>query len=100
MIFDSCAHQLAKDDLSIYLNKILSELVKSFPNQVGYYAKDGVSYDHIFAASDNYEVPFAGIGVDSNVSIQDIFAKRNDGSSKAISVKKSSLRISTNLIKL
>ena len=66
-------------------------MVKYFPNQVGYYAKDGVSYDDIFAASDSYEVPFAGIGVDSNVSIQDIFAKRKDGfiqgnfSEKAIS---------------
>ena len=79
MIFDSCAHQLAKDDLSIYLNKVLDELVKSFPNQVGYYAKDGISYDDIFKASDSFEVPFAGIGVDSNVSIQDIFAKRKDG---------------------
>ena len=78
MIFDSCAHQLAKDDLSIYLNKILSELVKSFPNQVGYYAKDGISYDDIFDASDNFEVPL-GIGIDSNVSIQDIFAKRKNG---------------------
>ena len=79
MIFDSCAHQLGKDDLSIYLKKILNELVKSFPNRVGYYAKDGVSYDEIFAATDSSEVPFAGIGVDSNVSIQDIFAKRKDG---------------------
>ena len=59
MIFDSCAHQLVKDDLSVYLNKILSKLVKSFPNQVGYYAKDGISYDDIFAASDSFEVPFA-----------------------------------------
>ena len=33
----------------------------------------------IFAATDSSEVPFAGIGVDSNVSIQDIFAKRKDG---------------------
>tara|TARA_Y100000992_G_scaffold260583_1_gene195572 strand:+ start:2032 stop:3051 length:1020 start_codon:yes stop_codon:yes gene_type:complete len=79
MIFDSCAHQLVQDDLLIYLNKILNELVKSFPNQVGYYAKDGVSYDHIFAATDSSEVPFAGIGVDSNVSIKDIFSKRKDG---------------------
>ena len=49
MIFDSCAHQLVKDDLSVYLNKILSKLVKSFPNQVGYYAKDGISYDDILS---------------------------------------------------
>ena len=51
-------------------------------------------------ASDSFEVPFAGIGVDSNVSIQDIFAKGKMGLSKVISVKKSLLRISTNLIKL
>ncbi len=36
MIFDSCAHQLAKDDLSIYLNKVLNELVKSFPKKDGF----------------------------------------------------------------
>ena len=79
MIFDSCAHQLLNDDLIIYLNKILNNLVKSFPNQVGYYAKDGVSYDEIFSATDNCEVPFAGVGVDSNISIQDVFSKRKDG---------------------
>ena len=79
MIFDSCAHQLVRDDLSIYLNRILTMLVESFPNRVGYYAKDGVSYDDIFSASDSSGVPFAGFGVDSSVSIQDIFAKRKDG---------------------
>ena len=56
MIFDSCAHQLAKDDLFIYLNKNLSEL-KFLPNQVGYHAKMNF-YDDIFYASDSFEVPF------------------------------------------
>ena len=79
MIFDSCAHQLQNDDLSKYLNKILNELVRPFPNKIGYYAKDGVSYDEIFSATDNSEVPFAGVGVDSNVSIQDVFSKRKAG---------------------
>jgi len=79
MIFDSCAHQLLKDDFKLYLNKILNDLVKSFPSQVGYYAKDGVSYDEIFDATDSSKVPFAGIGVDSNVTIKDIFSKRKDG---------------------
>lgn len=79
MIFDSCAHQLEQEDLSIYLSKILEKLAKPFPKKIGYYAKDGISYEEIFSHNDSSDIPFAGIGVDSNVSILDILSKREVG---------------------
>ncbi len=79
MIFDSCAHQLDKKDFSIYFSKVLKQLAKPFPGKIGYYAKDGISYDEIFSINDSLSSPFAGFGVDSNVSILEILSKRNSG---------------------
>ena len=79
MIFDSCAHQLEDQDLSKYLNKNLHYLVEPFPNKIGYYAKDGISYEKVFETNDKAKVSFAGIGIDSKVNIVDIFKQRRSG---------------------
>ena len=79
MIFDSCAHQLNKRDLSVYFSKVVNQLAKPFPEKVGYYAKDGISYDEIFTINDSLMSPFAGFGVDSNVNILEVLSKRDSG---------------------
>ena len=79
MIFDSCAHQLNKRDLSVYFSKVVNLLAKPFPEKVGYYAKDGISYDEIFTINDSLMSPFAGFGVDSNVNILEVLSKRDSG---------------------
>lgn len=79
MIFDSTAHQLAEEDLNIYLEKTFNMLVKEFPNKVGYYAKDGVNYETIIAKQDDPQINLAGMGIDSNVDLRDFFKKTSYG---------------------
>ena len=79
MIFDSTAHQLAEEDLNIYLKKIFNVLAKDFPNKIGYYAKDGINYETIIAQQDDPEISLAGTGIDSNVDLRDYFKKTTNG---------------------
>ena len=79
MIFDSAAHQLDEEDLSIYLDKTFNSLAKEFPNKVGYYAKDGINYETIIAKQDDHEIDLAGMGLDSNIDIRDYFKKTTNG---------------------
>ena len=79
MIFDSTAHQLAEEDLNIYLGKTFNMLVKEFPSKVGYYAKDGVNYETIIANQDEPQIHLAGMGIDSNVDLRDYFKKTTNG---------------------
>ena len=79
MIFDSTAHQLAEEDLNIYLKKIFNVLAKDFPNKIGYYAKDGINYETIIAQQDDPEISLAGTGIDSNVDLRDYFKRTTNG---------------------
>ena len=79
MIFDSTAHQLAEEDLNIYLKKTFNVLAKDFPNKIGYYAKDGINYETIIAQQDDPEISLAGTGIDSNVDLRDYFKKTTNG---------------------
>ena len=79
MIFDSTAHQLAEEDLNIYLKKIFNVLAKDFPNKIGYYAKDGINYETIIAQQDDPEISLAGMGIDSNVDLRDYFKRTTNG---------------------
>ena len=79
MIFDSTAHQLADEDLILYLDKTFNALAKDFPNKVGYYAKDGVNYETIISKKNNESIRLAGMGLDSNIDLRDYFNKTGDG---------------------
>jgi len=79
MIFDSSAHQLAEEDLNIYLEKTFNVLTKEFSNKVGYYAKDGINYETIIARQDDPEINLAGIGLDSNIDLREYFTKTTNG---------------------
>jgi len=79
MIFDSLAHQLARDDLSIYLQKVFSSLVNKYPGKIGYYAKDGVDYSLILKTIEDGNVEIAGLGVDSHENIAPFFKSTSRG---------------------
>ena len=79
MIFDSTAHQLAEEDLNIYLDKTFNVLAKEFHNKVGYYAKDGINYETIIEKQNKAEINLAGIGLDSNIDLRDYFTKTTNG---------------------
>jgi len=75
MMFDSGISSLEN---SFYRGKyrlLLKNISNSFPNKVGYYAR-GKNYNEISYLLD---LPFAGLGVDSNVGLQHIFLNSKFG---------------------
>ncbi len=75
MMFDSGISSL---DNSFFRDKyylLLKNISNSFPNKVGYYAR-GKMYNEISFLSD---LPFAGLGVDSGVELQNIFLNSKFG---------------------
>ena len=79
MIFDSSAHQLVDDDFSSYLEKVVENMIKPFEQKVGYYAKEEVDYNCIISHANNNENSFAGIGIDSQTSLQETLTKVDHG---------------------
>ena len=79
MIFDSSAHQLVDNDFSPYLEKVIENMIKPFEQKVGYYAKEEVDYNCIISHANNNENSFAGIGIDSETSLQETLTKVDHG---------------------
>ena len=79
MIFDSSAHQLVHNDFSTYLEKVIENMIKPFKQKVGYYAKEEVDYNCIISHTNNNENFFAGIGIDSQTSLQETLKKVDHG---------------------
>ena len=79
MIFDSSAHQLDDKDFSSYLEKVIENMIKPFEQKVGYYAKEEVDYNCIISHANNNENSFAGIGIDSQTSLQETLTKVDHG---------------------
>ena len=75
MMFDSGISSLENDFYRGKYRLLLKNISNSFPNKVGYYAK-GKNYNEISYLLD---LPFAGLGVDSNVGLQDIFLNSKFG---------------------
>ena len=69
MMFDSGISSLDNDFFRGKYKLLLKNISNSFPNKVGYYAR-GKNYSEISYLSD---LPFAGLGVDSDVELKHIF---------------------------
>ena len=75
MMFDSGISSLENDFYRGKYRLLLKNISNSFPNKVGYYAR-GKNYNEISYLLD---LPFAGLGVDSNVGLQHIFLNSKFG---------------------
>ena len=75
MMFDSGISSLDNDFFRGKYQLLLKNISNSFPNKVGYYAR-GKNYNEISYLSD---LPFAGIGVDNGIDLQQIFLKSKFG---------------------
>lgn len=75
MMFDSGISSLENDFYRGRYRLLLKNISNSFPNKVGYYAR-GKNYNEISYLLD---LPFAGLGVDSNVGLQHIFLNSKFG---------------------
>jgi len=75
MMFDSGISSLDNDFFRGKYKLLLKNISNSFPNKVGYYAR-GKNYTEISYLSD---LPFAGLGVDSNVELKHIFLNSKFG---------------------
>ena len=75
MMFDSGISTLENDFYRGRYRLLLKNISNSFPNKVGYYAR-GKNYNEISYLLD---LPFAGLGVDSNVGLQHIFLNSKFG---------------------
>ena len=54
-------------------------MIKPFEQKVGYYAKEEVDYNCIISHANNNENSFAGIGIDSQTSLQKTLTKVDHG---------------------
>ena len=75
MMFDSGLSDL---DEAVFLSKYISlieDIAKTFPGKVGYYSK-GKNFENIYTL---FNFPFAGIGIDHTISIQDSFSSYKQG---------------------
>ena len=79
MIFDSSAHQLVNIDFSPYLEKVTEHMIKPFEQKVGYYAKEEVDYNCIISFANDNENSFAGIGIDSQISLHETLKNVDHG---------------------
>ena len=75
MMFDSGISSLDNDFFRGKYQLLLKNISNSFPNKVGYYAR-GKNYSEISYLLD---LPFAGIGVDKGVDLQNIFLNSKFG---------------------
>ena len=75
MMFDSGISSLDNDFFRGKYQLLLKNISNSFPNKVGYYAR-GKNYNEISYLSD---LPFAGIGVDKGIDLQQIFLNSKFG---------------------
>jgi uroporphyrinogen decarboxylase len=75
MMFDSGISSLDNDFFRGKYKLLLKNISNSFPNKVGYYAR-GKNYSEISYLSD---LPFAGLGVDSDVELKHIFLNSKFG---------------------
>jgi len=75
MMFDSGISSLDNDFFRGKYKFLLKNISNSFPNKVGYYAR-GKNYTEISYLSD---LPFAGLGVDSDVELKHIFLNSKFG---------------------
>ena len=79
MIFDSSAHQLVNIDFSSYMEKVTEHMIKPFEQKVGYYAKEEVDYNCIISYANDNENSFAGIGIDSQISLHETLKNVDHG---------------------
>ena len=75
MMFDSGISSLDNDFFRGKYQFLLKNISNSFPNKVGYYAR-GKNYNEISYLLD---LPFAGIGVDKGIDLQQIFLNSKFG---------------------
>ena len=75
MMFDSGISSLDNNFFRGKYQLLLKNISNSFPNKVGYYAR-GKNYSEISYLSD---LPFAGLGVDSDVELKHIFLNSKFG---------------------
>ena len=79
MIFDSSADQILTKDFRGYLEKVSEHLIRPFNGKVGYYSKENIDYETIITFTNDEENNFAGIGVDSKISITETLKKVKKG---------------------
>ena len=75
MMFDSGIKDLNDSYFKNEYKKFLINISSSFPNKIGYYVK-GKEYNQIQHLT---KLPFAGLGIDSGISLQDVFSDSKFG---------------------
>ena len=75
MMFDSGIHDLDNNFFQKEYAKLLSSIANLYPNKIGYYIR-GKEYNHI---NHLLELPFAGIGVDSDINLKNLFKDSKHG---------------------
>ena len=75
MMFDSGIKDLDDKFFKNEYKNLLIDISSSFPNKVGYYVK-GKEYNQIQHLA---KLPFAGLGVDSGISLQNFFSDSKFG---------------------